>query len=186
MIFSIAEISFIGVGVGLEDSVSLELAVQELALEFVAVLEADLAVAVLEVVMELSLIDVLANLLQPTLSLEAVISKLSLVDLLAIGRDELTLLKFIVLENPRVGGLILLEDSQPTCLIILPSSFIKSSLWPLHSSLTVLGRAHHLSDINLASFILDPELVVGKCFYVGVVGQDLACLGDVDGEGRPQ
>lgn len=117
--------------------------------------------AVLEIVMELSLVDILADLLQSALSLEAVISKLSLVDLLAVGGDELALLEFIVLENARVSGLVLLEDSLSTRLIVLPSSLVKSSLRPLHPSLAVLGRTHHASDINLTSFILDPELVVG-------------------------
>lgn len=185
MVLAVAEVSFVGVGVGLEHPVALKLAVQELALELVSVLEANLAVAVLEVVVELALVDILTDLLQAALSLEAVIPKLALIDFLAVGRYELALLEFIILENARVDGVVLLEDPQPAGLIILPSALVKTSLRPLHPALAVLGRPYHLPDIHLASLVPDPEPVVGQRLNVGVYGGYVAGLGDVDSEGRP-
>lgn len=186
VVLAVAEVALVGVGVGLEDAVALELAVEELALELVAVFEADLAVAVLEVVVELPLVDVLAHLLQPPLPFEAVVAELALVDLLAVGRDELALLQLVVLENAGVGRLVLLEHSQPARLIVLPGALVKPSLRPLHPALPVLRRAQHLSHVHLARLVPDPELVVGERLNVGVYGRGLACLGDVDGEGRPR
>lgn len=185
VVLAVAEVSLVGVGVGLEHPVALKLAVQELALELVAVFEADLSVAVLEVVVELSLVDVLADLLQPALPLEAVVPELALVDLLPVRRHELALLQLVVLEYPGVGGLVLLEDPQPARLIVLPGALVKPSLRPLHPALPVLGRPQHLPDVNLASLVPDPEPVVGKWLYVGVDGWSVSGLGDVDGEGRP-
>lgn len=139
MVLAVAEVSFVGVGVGLKHPVALKFAVQELTLELVSVLEANLAVAVLEVVVELALVDILTDLLQAALSLEAVIPKLALIDFLAVGRYELALLEFIIFENARVDGVVLLEDPQPAGLIVLPSALVKTSLRPFHPALTVLG-----------------------------------------------
>lgn len=184
VVLAVAEVALVGVRVGLEDAVALELAVEELALKLVAVLEADLAVAVLEVVVELPLVDVLAGLLQAALPLEAVVAELALVDLPAVGRDELALLQLVVAEDTGVGGLVLLEDPQPAGLVVLPGALVEPALRPLHASLPVLGRPRHLPDVHLASFIPDPEPVVGEGLDVGVDGRDVCGLGDVDGEGR--
>lgn len=183
VVLAVAEISLVGVGVGLEDAVTLEFSVEELALELITILEADLAMAVLEVVVELPLVNVLPNLLQPALPLEAVVSKLSFVDLLAVGRDKLAFLKLVVPENTRVSGLVLLEHPQSAGLVILPGALVESALWPLHAPLPVLGRPRHLPDVHLSSLVPDPELVIGEWLDVGIDGRHVGGLGNVDGEG---
>lgn len=85
MVLPVSEVALVSVRIGLEDSVALEFAVKELALEFVAILKFDLAVSVLEIVVKLSLIEVLSYFLELAFALEAMASKFSLVNLLAAG-----------------------------------------------------------------------------------------------------
>lgn len=141
--------------------------------------------AVLEIIVKLSFIDVLAYLLKLALAFEAVALKFSFIYFSSAGRNEFSLEELVVLEKANVLCPVLLEDSLTTSLIIIPCAFVETSLRPLHFALAVLDGAHQVSSVDLAVLIFDAEFVVGERLYFRVPATGLVVLGDINADGCP-
>jgi hypothetical protein len=146
MVFPIPKIALVGMGIRSEHSLSVKFTVEELALELVAIVEFDPSMSILEVIMELSF--------------ELVIGKASLIHFLAIAGDVLSRYKLVLLENSSVDCTILLVFTYAASSIVLPSSFIKTALRPLHATLSVSHSIFGLADVYLSCSIFYANFVV--------------------------
>jgi hypothetical protein len=163
MVFPIPKIALVGMGIRSEHSLSVKFTVEELALELVAIVEFDPSMSILEVIMELSFIDILSYLFQSSFSFELVIGKASLIHFLAIAGDVLSRYKLVLLENSSVDCTILLVFTYAASSIVLPSSFIKTALRPLHATLSVSHSIFGLADVYLSCSIFYANFVVRQC-----------------------
>lgn len=160
MVFPIPKIALVGMSIRSENSLPMEFAVEELALELVAIVELDPSVSILEVIMELSFIDILSYLFQSSFSFELVIGETSLIHFLAIAGDVLSRYKLVLLENSSVDCPILLVFTYAASSIILPGSLIKTALRPLHATLSVSHSISGLADVYLSGSIFNANFVV--------------------------
>lgn len=85
MVLSVSKLALVGMSGRAEGALPVEFAVEKLSFELVAVIEADVAAAVLEVVVELSHVDILAYFAELAIAFEEVPSELSLILLFAVG-----------------------------------------------------------------------------------------------------
>jgi hypothetical protein len=183
VVLAVLELTLIGVRGGFEGAVTVELAVEELALELVTVVEDDYSLPVLEVVVELPLVYVLSQLLQLALPLEAMITKLALVHLPPVGRHVLPRQQLAVLKNSRVARSVLLIRALTTRPVVFPSTFVGAALRPVHASLSVADCPNCFPHIDLSRLILDAEPVAGQLLDLWSLSAGLFA-GNVDGDWR--
>jgi hypothetical protein len=160
-------------------------AIQELALELVTIIEFDAPMAILEVIMELSLVNILSYLHQSSFSFELVIGKASLILFLAIDGDVLSRYELILFKNSSVDCPILLVGTLPASYIIIPGSFIKTALRPLHATLSESHSILGFTNVYLSCSIFDANFVSRKWLDVRSVWLGILFgIGDGDVNGR--
>lgn len=169
VILPILEFALILVGLGLEAAVSLKLAVEEVAIEYVARVEDDLSLAVLEVVDETALVNVESAFLQPSLALILLVLELSLVDFALVSGNVLSVDELVVFEMAPVNGAVLGEDSLSKGVIVEPFSVVGGAIAPGVLAAAVLLIFRKVALVSFVIGIGDSDFSVGDGLYFGEI-----------------